>query len=115
MNKKTISRQELLGRLQRVAQVRSVLTMLSVLPILFVAFAVFGESMGGGSGGMAAVSFGGPLVVMVLITQFYCKRAVKCPHCGSSLWHCGTGNFKPRRMRIRKEAEGCLQCHGSLT
>ena len=112
MNDNLIPRPELLRKLQRAAHVRSLVTMLSVLPILFVGFAVFGDALG--HGGMAVIFFAGPLVVSALLTQVYCKRAVICPHCGGSLWHCGTGNFKPRRMKIRNDVEGCSRCHAKL-
>ncbi len=112
MNEKVIPREGLLRNLQRVAQVRSLLTMLSFVLILFVGFAVFGDSLS--DGGMAAIFFGGPFLVMELLTHFYCKRAVTCPYCGGSLWRCGTGNFKPRHMRIRKDAQGCPRCHAAL-
>ena len=92
MSQKLIPRQELLHKLQRVAAFRSLLTMLSVFPILFVGYAVFGDSLS--HTGFVVLFFGGPFVVMALLTRFYCKPAVSCPHCGSSLWHCGTGNFK---------------------
>lgn len=103
-----ISRQELLWSLQCAAQVRSLVTMLSSVALL-IAAAVFGESLG--PGGMAVVFFGGSQFVMVFLTRFYCRRAVRCPHCGNSLWPCGTGNFKPRRMRIRSDAQQCSYCH----
>ena len=106
-----IVRRELLCRLRHVAQVRSLVSMLSGVAIL-IAAAAFGESLG--PGGMAAVYLGGFLFVMVLLTRFYCGPAVRCPHCGNSLWHCGTGNFKPRRMRIRSEARECSHCHATF-
>ena len=55
--------------------------------------------------------FGIPLVVCWLLTKFYCRQAVRCPHCGASLWGCGTGNFKPRRMKVRKDVTECPTCH----
>ena len=112
MNEKTISRAELLHKLVRVAQVRSVITMLSMLPIWFIGFAAFGDSLG--HGGMAVLFFGGPLIVCWLITVCYCKPAVTCPHCGNSLWACGTGNFKPRRMKLRADIQGCPNCKAPI-
>lgn len=110
MDQKVISADALLRRLRHVAQVRSVITMLSIFPILLIAVAVFDKE----STGVVVVFFGSQLILAWFLTRFYCKRAVTCPHCGSSLWHCGTGNFKPRRMRIRRDTEGCLKCHAVL-
>jgi len=94
----------LLRNLQRAAQVRSGVTMASVLPLMILGGLVFSEV-----GGVIGL-FGGALTVERLMTRFYCRRAVRCPNCGGSLWDCGTGNFKPRRMRLRSDAEGCRQC-----
>ena len=111
MDEKVISTDALLRKLQHVAQVRAIITMLSIFPILLIAVAVFGNEP---TGAVVVVFFGSQFVVSWILTRFYCKRAVTCPHCGSSLWHCGTGNFKPRRMRIRRDARGCLECHAVL-
>ncbi len=56
------------------------------------------------------IFFGGFFAVSWTLTQFYCKPAVPCPHCGKSLWGCGTGNFKPRRMKVRRDATECPNC-----
>lgn len=113
MNDKQISSQELLRKLRRAAQVRALVTMPSAFPLLFVEVAVLGPFVN--QNVIAVLFFAGPLGISALITHFYCKQTVTCPHCGSSLWHCGTGNFKVRRMRIRHDAVGCSQCHAKLT
>ncbi len=110
--RKTITREQLQRKLKRVAQVRAILTMLSVVPIVMLTGVVFGESMGGAW--LVAGFFGGPMVVMALLTRFYCRPAVRCPNCGASLWDLGTGNFKPRRMRVRDDAWCCPKCHTGL-
>ena len=38
-----------------------------------------------------------------------------CPQCGASLWGCGTGNFKPWRMKVRKDVTECPTCHTPIT
>ena len=120
MGEKEISRQTLLYRLRRAAMVRSIITMLSMLPILLVLgilLRILGEPQG--AGGLMVLyfvlCFGGPAIVSGLITHFYCRREVTCPYCGNSLWSCGTGNFKPRKMRIRRDAQECSRCHAKLT
>jgi hypothetical protein len=45
-----------------------------------------------------------------LVTHLICRPMVVCPFCGESLWECGTGNFKPRRMKIRTGVTGCPNC-----
>ena len=110
--RKTITREQLERKLKRVAQVRAILTMLSVVPILMLMGVVFGESIT--PGWLGAGFFGGPLVVMALLTRFYCRPAVRCPNCGASLWELGTGNFKARRMRVRDDALCCPECHTGL-
>lgn len=107
---KTIQRYELLKKLVRAAQVRSIVTMLSVLPSLLIVGAFLGESLDKGVWPLVAV-FGGPTIVGWLMTKFYCHPAVICPSCGHGLWECGTGNFKPRRMKIREGVRECPSCH----
>jgi hypothetical protein len=104
-----IQKPELLKELVRAAVVRSIMTLLSVLPFLGIAGAVFGDRQGEGIGPMLVV-VGGPMGVAWLVTRFYCRGAVSCPHCGASLWDCGTGNFKPRRMKVRDEVRACPNC-----
>ena len=98
----------LLRNLQRAAQVRSGVTMASVLPLMMLGGLLFGEV-----GGVIGL-FGGALAVERLMTRFYCRHAVRCPHCGASLWQCGTGNFKPRRMRLRRDAHACRHCGAAI-
>jgi len=112
MNEKTISKEELLRQLRKAGKVRAIITFLSFFLMWLLAAALFGESIN--TGVFAAFFFGGPLIVMHLLTHFYCKPAVICPYCGSSLWHCGNGCFKTRRMKILDDATGCTECGAVL-
>ena len=98
----------LLRNLQRAAQVRSLASMASVFPSGILGYLLFGEI------GSALGFFGGFFGVEALMTRFYCRPAVRCPHCGGSLWYCGTGNFKPRRMALRADARACRQCGAAI-
>jgi hypothetical protein len=48
------------------------------------------------------------------LTYLICHRMVTCPKCGASLWNCGTGNFKPRRLRLRDDSSACPGCHAEF-
>lgn len=105
-----IWRVDLLQQLVRAAQIRSIVTMMVSLPAVLLVI------------GLAAIPplatiatiFGISLTVAFALTQLLCRPMVKCPHCGRSLWKLGTGNFKPRRMRIRSGATGCSGCGARL-
>ena len=107
-----ILRHDLRRQLARAAQVRSLVSMFSMFPSLLV-FGVFGPILHNETaqaiGALLAI-FGVPLLVSSLLTRFYCRDAVRCPGCGCSLWDCGTGNFKPRRMRVRDAVRECPGC-----
>jgi hypothetical protein len=45
-----------------------------------------------------------PFYVGWRITTDYCRKTVCCPRCGASLWDCGTGNFKTRRMQVPQQS-----------
>ena len=113
---KVILREELHEKLVRAAQVRSVSTMLSVIPTIAVAFGA--PLLLAQLGAPAVVTeiifipllFGPPLIVCWILTERYCKPAASCPHCEGSLWACGSGNFKPRRMNVRYDAKACPHC-----
>jgi len=62
----------------------------------------------------AIVFFGTGLLVMLVYTRWIFRKSVPCPICGGSLWDCGTGNFKPRRMRVRNDALCCPHCHADI-
>jgi|GEM_PF-1335512 hypothetical protein len=111
-----IDRNELHRQLVNSAQVRSVFTMLASVPAFGIGFGtLFLLALIGAPGILALpvallLIFGLPLAVAHILTERYCKPAVACPHCEKSLWACGSGNFKPRRMRIRYDAEECPHC-----
>lgn len=66
--------------------------------------------VGNKEGGPALVYFALCLGVSWIMTRLICRPMVTCPFCGVSLWECGTGNFKPRRMKIRKGVSACPHC-----
>ncbi len=107
-----ISDQQLLRKLQRAAQVRSIFSMLAILPSLVIGGLIVGDS--GNEGLLILIVFGIPMLVSVGITELYCKRIVSCPYCGGTMWNCGTGNFKPRRMKLRKDRDECPKCHAAI-
>ena len=116
---KLIRRGELLGKLARAAQVRSVLSLLSAFPAVLVAGLLTAALQNNGPNDAVGVLalmafFGVPFGVSMLLTKYYCRRAVVCPCCQASLWDCGTGNFKPRRMRIRADATACPHCRAPI-
>jgi hypothetical protein len=104
---------DLRRQLQRAAQVRSTWVMVLFAPIIFVCFALLPASVTEGStrGWIPILIFFGIWFFLIwLFTRFYCVRKVVCPNCGHSLWRCGTGNFKPRRIKVRKDASACPGC-----
>lgn len=96
----------------RVAQLRSILTLLSciVIAIFLAAVATVAPITPNSRVFYIAAFFGFPLLISWVLTQVLCKPLVRCPCCDASLWQCGTGNFKPRRMRIRSDATACPNC-----
>lgn len=101
-----IDRGELLRKLVRAAQVRSAATMISVLP----AFALLAAVGRVGAPTAIAIVFGIPALVAGIVTELHCRRSVTCPNCGASLWCCGTGSFKPRKMKVRPQTQACPGC-----
>jgi hypothetical protein len=113
MDEPTIDRNWLYWKLIRGAQVRSLVTMASIFPCLvLMALAANAPGVPQQVGAVAAILifFGCPLLVSWIFTTLVCKKRVRCPNCDGSLWECGTGNFKPRRLRIRDDATACPHC-----
>lgn len=108
MAQTSIYRRELQRQLVRVAMVRSLIT----LPSMFLGFWFMAEFVKLRPNSPLAIVpvFGIPLVVCWIVTVTYCRRRPKCPACGGGLWALGTGNFKPRRMRVRDDATECPHC-----
>jgi len=105
-----INRDELLKQLARAAQFRSAVTVLAAVPLLAITFAIDAFLIGAFPIAFFILYFGGFFFVSWLLTKYHCQAAVKCPRCGVSLWSCGTGNFKPRRMKLRPGIEACPGC-----
>lgn len=105
-----IWKSDLLRRLVQVAQWRAAMTMLAIVPVAIVLFVLLANHP---LYAVAAV-VGTGLAISFALTRLLCTALVKCPHCAHSLWDCGTGNFKPRRMRIRNDATGCPRCGARL-
>src|SRR5262245_49567512 len=109
MRQQPISEEWLHKRLVRTAQLRSRITLSSlILPVVLI-------------GAIPALAdkanilpvlllFGIPCFVDWIVTVYVCRPMVTCPSCGKSLWQCGTGNFKPRRMRIKEGVNQCPHC-----
>lgn len=113
MDQTTIDRDWLYRKLIRWAQVRSLVTMASVFPALLLGtLAANAPGVPPEIGVAVAIAalFGSPLLVSWIFTTLVCKKRVRCPNCGGSLWDCGTGNFKPRRLKIRDDATACPHC-----
>lgn len=111
-----INRQNLLRQLQRVAQRKALIVMGSALATLFLFALVsplieafIGQDLIGFA--FAIAFFGVPLVLDFVMVRWYCHDAVVCPNCNHTLWGCGSGNFKPRKMRLRADALECPSCH----
>src|SRR4051794_39123836 len=110
----SISRSDLYKRVVRAAQVRSGITLLSAIACLVATAVIHGLAQLPDLGTaivFLGMFFGLPMVISRIVTERVCKRMVTCPVCGSSLWCCGTGNFKPRRMRIRDGVTQCPYCN----
>ena len=108
MEQHSISRIALHKQLALAAMVRSILTMLSAVGLLFLLAAT------GVLRDFAHLSvilfFGAPMIVCWILTVLICRRMVTCPGCMNSLWSCGNGRFKPRKMKIRTEIARCPHC-----
>jgi hypothetical protein len=115
---RTISRSWLLERLAHAGWVRAIVALSSEVVALVVLGPLSGatglepKDMGELTG--VFVVFGVPLLVCWAVTVKYCRRFVSCPHCGGSLWSCGTGSFKARRMRIKKDMHSCPHCRAKF-
>jgi hypothetical protein len=111
---KTISKSELLRGLSRAAQIRALITFaaafLSIfgMTVICAAIGVNPDSLG--SAAAVLCVFGIPGLVCWIWTVKVCRNSVRCPFCANSLWSCGTGNFKARRMRLRKDTNACPHC-----
>lgn len=103
-----ISRDWLCKKLVRTAQVRSVITLSSSL-VAMCSWGYLPVALKNGWTAMGAV-FGVPLLVCWISTIALCRRMVKCPVCGESLWQMGSGSFKPRRMIIKANVDSCPHC-----
>ena len=110
----TISRLSLHKKLAKAAQARSVITLASAIVTLFVMAAIPGMA-NNASVLPVIVFFGVPLLVSWIVTVLLCKRMVVCPACGGSLWACGSGNFKPRRMKVKDGVNCCPHCRTPIT
>ena len=103
----------LLSRLRKVALARALVTLGLFLPLAIGCLSLVPrkwleehEAIG------AVVLFGIPGLFCWWMTHAYCRKAVVCPFCGGSLWDCGSGNFKPRRMRV--VAGCCPRCETEI-
>lgn len=110
---KLIRKNDLRRDLVRVAQVRAGGSMLAMLVSLVVAGAML-TNAAGDSPLVLLVFFGPSALICWLMTVFYCRPKVICPYCLHSLWDCGTGNFKPRRIDVRKDAWECPNCNAPI-
>lgn len=107
----SINRRHLESLLVRAAMVRSAITLSAVVAAVIVAALLstyFKIQLHPSA--LIFVFFGIPLVVSWLTTLLICRRMVACARCRGSLWESGSGNFKPRRMRLRDDAHGCPRC-----
>lgn len=109
------TRAELQRALAKAAQARSGLSMLAwvflfpaLIPLRFAVSALWGDDAAGIAYLIAWLT--GALLISWKLTRQLCIPAVLCPMCGASLWACGTRNFKPRRLKVRKDVCGCLEC-----
>jgi hypothetical protein len=111
MNLTSISRPWLRKRLVRAAQARSLIT-LAAVPFVIVLSALLwplGPEDVMGTIFMFAV-FLVPMLVCWIVTVKLCRTLVTCPLCQGSLWECGSGDFKPRKMRLRTDIDRCPHC-----
>lgn len=111
--KQSIRKSDLRRDLIRVAQARAGVSMLVMLVSLIAAGAVLPKAAGS-SPLVLLVVFGPSALICWLMTVCYCRPKVSCPYCLHSLWDCGTGNFKPRRIDVRNEAQQCPNCSAPI-
>jgi hypothetical protein len=109
----SISRSDLHKRLVIAAVVRSLLTMLSSFATFFLVAAIslildIPQNVAQVIFVVVFISF--PLVICWIVSVQICRRMVRCPCCAKSLWSCGNGAFKPRRMRLKDDAFACPHC-----
>jgi hypothetical protein len=107
--KLSIRKNDLRQDLVRAAQVRAGVSMLAMLVSLVVGGAILPKAAGDSPLVLLAV-FGPFVLICWLMTVCYCRPKVICPYCLHSLWDCGTGNFKPGRIKVRKDAGECPGC-----
>src|SRR5688572_8922085 len=56
------------------------------------------------------------IVVRLLMSFAYCRRAVRCPNCRASLWSCAYHGFGRGAQTVMKpHAHGCPRCHLGFT
>ena len=108
-----IHKEDLRRALSKAAQVRALVTLASTIPNAIV-IALLIPRFEARFPVFPLIVFIVPLAVAGLMTRFYCRRRVRCPHCDASLWDCGTGNFKPRRMKLRDEVRECPSCQAPI-
>lgn len=106
----TISKRSLHKRLVRAAQARALISMASVIPAIVILSLIPAAVANAGPWLGLIAFFGVPGVVSWMTTILLCKRMVLCPACRGSLWACGTGNFKARRMRVKDGVDCCPHC-----
>lgn len=107
--KLSIRKNDLRQDFVRVAKVRARASLLAMLLSLVIAGAILPKAVIDSPLVLLAV-FGPPTLICWLMTACYCRPKVACPYCSHSLWDCGTGNFKPWRIDIRKGDRECPNC-----
>ena len=92
---------------------RSLVTLASLVPLFAFYGCVFSSRSVERLGPfMLILVIGPPMFVCWGLTCKFCRKVVVCPFCGGSLWRCGSGNFKPRRMQVT--ANCCPQCRAPI-
>lgn len=109
MPRNSISRSDLHRRLITFALLRSLLTMLAAVGGICLVPSI-PEMPRGPSELVFLAGLGVAGIVCWVFTVLICRRVVTCPFCTKSLWSCGTGNFKPRRMEVRDDVSSCPNC-----
>jgi hypothetical protein len=110
---KLVRKSDLRRDLVRAAQARAGVSILAMPISLVVADAVLPKAAINSPFALL-VFFGPSALICWLMTVFYCRPKVICPYCLHSLWDCGTGNFKPRRIDVRKDATECPNCNAPI-